>query len=226
MDKLAVITGVGRGIGKATAQKFLAEGWEVIGTYSKDKPDYTHDKLQVHQLDITDDAAVRAFAQKVKALGRPVNVLVNNAGVLLDPEPEANADKIRRTFAVNVFGLVALTEQLLPLMSKGAHIVNISSRMGSFTTKPIEDTEATGYRMSKSALNMYTRLLAYRTKTQGVTVSALHPGWVDTHMGNILATTDEGPDRTPQDAAEDIYKLAISKPESGGFWFKGRPLGW
>ena len=80
--------------------------------------------------------------------------------------------------------------------------------------------------MSKAALNMYTRILAFRTKEAGVIVSSLAPGWVKTKMGYSIASAAEQPDRTPEDAASDIYQLAVSHPASGLFWEYGNVRPW
>jgi NAD(P)-dependent dehydrogenase (short-subunit alcohol dehydrogenase family) len=75
------------------------------------------------------------------------------------------------------------------------------------------------YKISKTAINMYTRTLALRLKDQ-VTVSSVNPGWVKTDMGG------EDADITPEEATENIFKFAISKPDSGLFWFNGEMMPW
>jgi NAD(P)-dependent dehydrogenase (short-subunit alcohol dehydrogenase family) len=78
------------------------------------------------------------------------------------------------------------------------------------------------YKISKCALNMYMRTLAARLKHEGtnIIVSSVHPGWVKTDMGG-----DEAP-TTPEEAAENIYKLAVSRPETGQFWYNGKKYPW
>jgi NAD(P)-dependent dehydrogenase (short-subunit alcohol dehydrogenase family) len=80
--------------------------------------------------------------------------------------------------------------------------------------------------MSKAALNMYTRTLAFRLKKKGVIVSAIHPGWVKTDMGNSAATEKEKPTIEPEEAANEIYNLIMNKSESGQFWQFGKQREW
>lgn len=96
----------------------------------------------------------------------------------------------------------------------------MSSSAGSLArSKEPDDDEYPAYRISKTALNMYTRTLAVRLNGM-VTVSSVHPGWVKTDMGGSDA------DREPEEAAEDIFKLANSHVETGQFWFKGEKFPW
>ena len=76
------------------------------------------------------------------------------------------------------------------------------------------------YKISKAALNMYTRTLALRLKESDIIVSSVHPGWARTDMGGQDA------DISPEEAAEGIYGVATSKPETGQFWFRGKHLPW
>ncbi len=76
------------------------------------------------------------------------------------------------------------------------------------------------YKISKTALNMVTRILSVRLQNQDIIVSSVHPGWVKTDMGG------SGADIEPEEAAEDIFKLATSRPESGQFWFRGEKFPW
>ncbi|MFO0704807.1 MAG: SDR family NAD(P)-dependent oxidoreductase [Candidatus Andersenbacteria bacterium] len=226
--KTALITGTGKGIGHATADLFLTKGWRVIGTYTHDKgtivsPNYSEIKLDLHSKKSVADAA-----KSIAKLAPQIDVLINNAGIAPDAlKTKADMEKIRVTFEVNVFGLIDLTEKVLPLLATGSHVINVSSRYGSFNFK-IVDSYATAYRMSKAALNMYTRMLAFRLKDKKMRVSAIHPGWVKTDMGNMgVGPQDKArPDREPKDAAADIYRLATSDVESGQFWFKGRQFEW
>lgn len=152
--------------------------------------------------------------------------LINCAGIILDAhETKSNLEKIRRTFEVDLFGIIDLTEKLLPLMHKGSHIVNIDSTYGSFSL-PIDDDTSTGYRLVKAALNMYTRTLAFRLKDQGIIVSSFDPGWVKTEMGYDVATESEKPNREPNEPAGEIYELVNTIKESGYFWKLGQKREW
>ncbi len=133
-------------------------------------------------------------------------------------------DKLRQTLEVNLVGTADFTEKMLPNLSKDAHIVFVSSEAGSITLTEEGISHEPGYypayKISKAALNMYMATLADRTMKEGLIVSAVHPGWVRTNMGG-----DEAP-MIPEEAADDIFKLAVSRPQTGGFWFKGKREPW
>jgi NAD(P)-dependent dehydrogenase (short-subunit alcohol dehydrogenase family) len=223
--KTAVITGVGRGIGQAIAKKFLAEGWHVIGTYHHSKPT-AQENFDVVQMDITKSESVLEAVQQIQRKTKHVDVLVNNSGVFLDLEEKIDLPKIKATFDINLFGLIDVTQNILPMMSEGGQIISISSRYGSFSEMPIEEADAIGYRLSKAGVNMMTRILAFMLREKKITVSAIHPGWVNTDMGRTARDPGDIPDREPSEAAEDVYKLATSNVPSGKFWFKGKEFGW
>lgn len=224
--KTILITGASRGIGKATAEKFLTEGWKVIGTSISGKADFQHENLQILKLDLGKEESIKNVADEIISKGEKIDVLVNNAGVSLDPfDVGVNLEKVRKTFEVNLFGLIDFTEKLLSVIKENGHVINMDSRYGSFAM-PIDDDTSIGYRMSKAALNMYTRFLAFRLKARSICVSSLHPGWTNTDMGNDAATETERPDTEPEEAAGDIFKLATSNVETGQFWFKGEKMDW
>lgn len=224
--KTIVITGASRGIGLATATRFLEEGWRVIGTYNKTPIPIKNANYVSIQLDQGDTASIKRAAEEIKKITQQIDVLVNNAAITLDwVEPQVDLEKIRKTFEVNLFGVIDLTEQLLTKISASSHIVNIDSSYGAFSL-PIDYESSTGYRLSKAALNMYTRTLAFRLKDKGVIVSSLDPGWVKTDMGNLGLSENEGPDREPEEVASDIYQLITTVQESGQFWRLGQKTDW
>lgn len=224
--KTIIITGASRGIGLATAKKFLAEGWRVIGTYLNTPIPIEHTNLISIKYDQGDSSSVASAVEEIKKIAPDIDVLVNNAGVVLDLfDTVADMKKIRETFDINLFGLIDFTEKLLPFISQDGHIINVSSNYGALST-PIDDETSSGYRLSKAALNMYTRTLAFRTKNTGIIVSSLDPGWVKTDMGNAGATETEKPNREPEQPAEDIYNLATTVKESGNFWKFGKKREW
>jgi NAD(P)-dependent dehydrogenase (short-subunit alcohol dehydrogenase family) len=235
--KTVLITGIGRGIGKALAQKFLAEGYVVIGTSQTGSVDYSNANLKVFQLDLTSADSIKKCAEAIAAdmskIGAKVDILINNAGALFDEdETRVVVDKLRKTLEVNLIGTIDFTEQVIPIIKigereGGGHIVSISSQAGSLqemdrVMDSHEPYHYPAYKISKCAINMYTRTLAVRMNHEnaGIIVSSVHPGWVKTDMGG-----DEAP-TTPEEAAENIYKLAISRPETGQFWYNGKKYPW
>jgi NAD(P)-dependent dehydrogenase (short-subunit alcohol dehydrogenase family) len=177
--KTFLITGVSSGLGKAFAAGALEAGHRVIGTlrnadaaeaFTAMAPDHAHAVL----LDVTDfDAIPGAVAQAERAVG-PIDVLVNNAGYgyegILE---ESSLDDMRRQFATNVFGAVAMIKAVLPGMRArhSGHIVNVTS-MGGFITMP----GIAYYCGSKFALEGISEALGKEVKPLGIHVTALAPG--------------------------------------------------
>lgn len=224
--KTIIVTGASRGIGLAITQKFLAEGWFVVGTYNKTTVPINHKNFIPILLDQNSVASIDQGVKKIKEIAPHIDVLVNNAGVNLEgADLTIDVEKIRKTFEVNVFGLVDVTERLLSVVFEKSHIINIDSNYGSFST-PIDDETSTGYRMSKAALNMYTRSLAFRLSKKGVIVSSFDPGWVKTDMGYAVSSDDEKPNREPEEVAQDVLNLVTTVTESGCFWRFGKKREW
>ncbi|MEN9405646.1 MAG: hypothetical protein RLY47_605 [Candidatus Parcubacteria bacterium] len=219
--KTIFITGVSRGIGKAVAQRFLDAGDVVVGTLMSGAADWSHENLTMIQLDLSNPESISKCAETFRALDKKIDILINNAGVLFDRKlNRVDVEILRKTLEVNVIGTIDLTEHMLPFLGGGAHILNISSSAGSLArSKESDDDEYPAYRISKTALNMYTRALAVRL-VGTVTVSSVHPGWVKTDMGG-----SDG-DMEPKEAAEHIFKLAYTPVETGQFWFKGEKFPW
>ncbi|MBI2013403.1 MAG: SDR family NAD(P)-dependent oxidoreductase [Candidatus Colwellbacteria bacterium] len=220
--RVVVITGIDKGIGKALAEKFLKEGDFVIGTYHK-SIDFKDENLVALSLDLNNPQSISDCVDKIKSLGKKIDILINNAGVLLDEyDATVIVEKLRATLEVNLIGTIDFTERLIPLIARGGHIINITSRAGSLDKTIKGESHFPGYypsyKMSKAALNMYTATLSKRLK--GIVVSSVHPGWVQTDIGGMEATY------TCKEVADDIYKFAFSNPETGGFWFKSERMPW
>lgn len=219
-----VITGAGRGIGAALARKFAAEGHAVFGTYLSGNEPVGSGCMAMHRLDLSSPESIASCAASIAKAGKKIDILVNNAGVLLDEEEtRVVPDKLRKTLEVNCIGTADFAERIIPLMGKDGHIVNVSSTAGSLELADDAASHYPGhypaYKISKAALNMHTRILAMRLAGR-ITVSAVHPGWVRTDMGGPEAHM------SPEEAAEGIYALAVSRPETGGFWFEGKRIPW
>ena len=228
--KTALITGVGKGIGKALKEKFLSEGYFVIGTFNTLKPEEQKNFVSV-PLDLSKKESIASCAKEIAKLGLPaqagkkIDILINNAGALLDEEETALVpDKLRATLEINLIGTADFTEKILPSLSKDAHIVFVSSEAGSITLTEKGISHEPGhypaYKISKAALNMYMATLADRTMKEGLIVSAVHPGWVRTNMGG-----DNAP-MIPEEAAGRYFQISHFKPQTGGFWFKGKREPW
>ena len=219
--KTILITGVSRGIGYALAKRFLENGDFVIGTSINGSVDLKSENFVVFSLDLSKSNSIKECADKIVALGRKIDIHINNAGIVIEKEvsqQKINIDYLRETLEVNLIGTIDFTERVIDLLNDNGHLINISSRAGSLGYDKYT-LNYPDYRISKTALNMVTKILALRLKGKA-TVSSVHPGWVKTDMGG-----DEA-DITPKEAAEDIFKLANSEAETGQFWFKGERFPW
>lgn len=216
--KTALVTGASRGIGKALAEKFLREGYFVIGTSRSGLADFQDDNLVMISLELSESKGIDACADRVRELGWKIDVFVNNAGIWdsRDGTPEIDGAVLRETLEANLLGPIHFSERIVPLLNRNAHVINVSSRRGScdFT----EDTLYPCYSISKAGINMYTRKFAARLRGEA-TVSCVHPGSVRTDMN------PEG-EITAWEAAEDIFALIRSGIETGQFWFKGERFPW
>ncbi len=202
-ETVALITGANKGIGLETARQLGSQGITVlIGARDAAKGEEAVSTLKAEgitaypvTIDVTDTASIVAAAGKIDAQFGRLDILINNAGVLLDggvPTSEVSDSLWRQSFETNVFGLINTTQAFLPLLRKSdaGRIVNLSSILGSTTyasdpASPIGFATGTGaaYAASKAAVNMYTVHLASELKDTPIKVNAVHPGWVKTEMG-------------------------------------------
>jgi NAD(P)-dependent dehydrogenase (short-subunit alcohol dehydrogenase family) len=212
--KTLVITGISRGIGLEIARVFLLNGWHVIGTSTQGTTPL-HDKhLTISSLNLQNSQQISLFVQQLPN----IDLLINNAAILLERlnEETINIEQLKETFAVNVFGTIELTEQCIPKLNEEAQIINITSGWGSFSSN--DSASQPQYKMSKTCLNMYTKLLAERLPRN--TISSFDPGWVRTDMGTDIAPT------LPSEAAQELYNLVTMEKESGYFWHNGTIRDW
>jgi NAD(P)-dependent dehydrogenase (short-subunit alcohol dehydrogenase family) len=181
-----LVTGGGRGIGRAIALAFAAPGRVVVvAARTRSQLEDTADEIRRRgaealalTMDVADERAVEhAFAQLRAAVPR-VDVLVNNAGIGGgEPIDQTDVAAWRRVLDSNVFGTFLVTRQAVPLMRDGGRIVNLSSVLGRFGVPGY-----TAYCSSKHAIIGFTRALALEMAKRGITVNAICPGWVDTEM--------------------------------------------
>ncbi len=171
----AIITGASRGIGKELTRQLRDEGHEVSAT--------SRDHSADTQLDVTDPGQQARFAARIK--GKPVDLLVCNAGVYLDKNAELgefSAEIWSKTLATNVMGVFLTVQSLLPnlRLAQAPKIAILSSKMGSHARAP---GGSYAYRASKAAVTSIGRNLATDLESEGIAVGIYHPGWVRTDMG-------------------------------------------
>lgn len=238
MTTISLVTGANKGIGLETAKQLAALGHHVIlaardPAKAAEAARTLGGSVEPLALDVTDDASIAAAVAAVQQKHGRLDVLVNNAGVLLDAGDRKPSEQTlatwRQTFDTNVFGLVAVTQAFLPLLkqSAGARIVNLSSILGSNTLHQqkdsgIYDYKVPAYNVSKSAVNAWTVHLAHELKDTPHKVNAAHPGHVQTDMGGASA-----PMAIP-DGAKTSVQLATLPADgpNGGYFHLGETLPW
>ena len=240
--KIALITGGNRGIGLETARQLGKLGVTIlVGARDPAKGEEAASELKragvdarALKLDVDKEADRVAAAKSIeKEFGR-LDILVNNAAVMLDARTgnetsTTSANLLHETFETNFFAVVALTQTLLPLLrkSKAGRIVNLSSILASLTlhaTKgsPIYDAKTFAYDTSKTALNSFTIHLAHELRGTKIKVNSAHPGWVKTEMGG------DGAEMEVLDGARTSVELAtlLEDGPTGGFFHLGEALSW
>lgn len=218
--KKILVTGSNRGIGFAHVKQLAKNrNMEIVGTSTSGNYAFELPNFKCLPLDLGNLDSIEKFSIQVKGLD--FDYLVNNAAVLLEKWGESLIDfeKLEQTFQINLFGTIRLTELLLPQIHNSGHIINISSGWGSFSEANFDEYEP-HYKMSKAALNMYTKLLSMRLQPKMIKVSSFDPGWVRTDMGGNAAP------RKPDIVAREIIELMNNDVKSGYFWHKGNIRGW
>ncbi len=227
--RVALVSGGNRGIGLEICRQLADRGFAVIlGSRDEESglraAENLSGKVFVHQLDVADEESVARLASFVEEEFGRLDVLVNNAGISNDEGQrgmDADLRRVREALEANLFGAWRLCEVAIPLMQRHGYgrIVNVSSGMGA-----LEDMGggSPGYRISKTALNALTRILASELRGSGILVNSVCPGWVQTDMGSPRAPrpVEEGAD-TPVWAAT----LPNNGP-TGGFFRDRRPIPW
>jgi NAD(P)-dependent dehydrogenase (short-subunit alcohol dehydrogenase family) len=181
-NKVALVTGASSGIGKATAIALQASGYITYATARHPHALTLLQALELHplQLDVTDEESMRAAIHTIEAENGGVDVLVNNAGYgEMGPIEEISMERVRRQFETNVFGLIRLSQLVLPSMRRQGwgRIVNVSSMGGEFTT-PLAGI----YHASKYAVESISDALRFEVEPFGVDVIIIQPGAVRTPL--------------------------------------------
>jgi NAD(P)-dependent dehydrogenase (short-subunit alcohol dehydrogenase family) len=233
-QRVALVTGGNRGLGLEIGRQLSRLGYQVVLT-ARDRraadeaaqglDGWANGDVAGVQMDVTDDESVRsAFELAVKLYGT-VDVLVNNAGIAIDGaehQPSApDLSKIRETLETNLFGAWRCASEAVPLMRDRGYgrIVNLSSTMASL--ERTESPESPAYRVSKSGLNMLTKLLAAEVAGEGILVNAASPGYTRTDM----SPKAERPVEEGADTPVWLATLPADGP-TGGFFYDRQPLPW
>jgi NAD(P)-dependent dehydrogenase (short-subunit alcohol dehydrogenase family) len=201
--KVALVTGANKGLGKEIARQLGSLGYTVVITARYEQAGRAvadelkrsgHDAHAV-RLEVTDAEQIAAVAAHLDKTFGKLDVLVNNAGIALewDGKP-TSVEKIRKTLEVNVVAPFAITEAMVPLLSKSddARVINHSSMLGSMGTAEtmwaqVGGFMTVGYSTSKAALNMLSLIQSKTLASKSIAVAVAHPGWVKTDLGSQAA---------------------------------------
>jgi len=212
MSKSVLITGTSQGIGHALTKLLLINGYNVIGTNTTGIDNINANNYKSCSLDLSNLVSIAAFEKNLQIENIKIDILINNAGIGPDLDFELpEAISFQKTFDVNVTGTTFFTEQMLQHLNVGGKIINISSKMGSIDI--CEKNDSVAYRMSKAALNMYTKILSNRLAGKQL-VASVHPGWVRT---NISKSNINGR-LSPEESAQKIFEFMSSEFKTGTFW--------
>jgi NAD(P)-dependent dehydrogenase (short-subunit alcohol dehydrogenase family) len=234
-DRLvALVTGANQGIGLQIAKDLVAHGFTVlVGSRNIERGEAAAKEVgpdaRAIQLDVTDESSIAAAAKRIRSeLGR-LDVLVNNAAISNTTKPSRQSvteyaktvrpsnvslDEMRAVWDTNVFGVIAVTQAMLPLLREApaARIVNVSSSSGSLTmnsdpANPHRAMFGPVYPASKTALNALTLAMAIELESEGIKVNAVSPGFTKTNLNNYEGT------ETVEEGAREAVRVALLGPD-------------
>ncbi|MBS3132210.1 SDR family oxidoreductase [Candidatus Woesearchaeota archaeon] len=223
--KTALITGANKGIGFAVAKGLSDKGIKVImAARDESKGKEAAKKVKnaaFIRIDVTDEKTIKEAAKQIEKEFRKLDILINNAGILLDREKnieDVGIETIKKTLETNFYGPLRVSQAFLPLLKKseGPRIINMSSMMGSLSAGA---GGYPAYRISKTALNALTVNLA--ADFPNIKVNSTHPGWVRTDMGgkNASISAEEGADTA-------VWLATEKNTPTGKFFYNRKEIDW
>jgi NAD(P)-dependent dehydrogenase (short-subunit alcohol dehydrogenase family) len=233
-ERIILVTGGNRGLGLAACRQFAALGHRVLlgcrdpqsGAQALESIGGGH--IETVRLDVTAKRNIKAVARHIETSYGRLDVLVNNAGIMIDGDQgastsirDASFSAIGETFKINTLAPIRLINAMLPLLeqSDDARIINLSSGMGQLSEM---GGQYPAYRLSKTALNAVTRMYAAELDPARFSVNSVCPGWVRTDMGG------DGADLSPEEGADTVVWLATADEarSSGGFYRRRQQIDW
>ena len=182
--KVTIVTGAGRGIGRAIAEAFVSEGAIVIATSQSQHNDFGNG-IEFHQQDVSEEAGWKSLVESVLERHGRIDVLVNNAGVIAyESLEELSLEDWNRVIAVNQTGVfLGMREVTAPMLAQGSgSIINVSSIWGNAAV-----SGAHAYHATKGAVRNMSKNAAITFATQGIRVNSLHPGFIATPLTDAQA---------------------------------------
>jgi len=218
MPKTIVVTGSSKGIGRELALQAAEKGHRVFALSRNVTSLQATSGVIPLQVDLSDTKAVQQAVNEIRATTDTIDVLINNAGILLHkPFLETTSEDFHQVFETNVFGLVSITQALLPFMKVKSHVVNISSMGGIGGSSKFAGLSA--YSSSKGAVSILTELLAEEFKATGPKFNALALGAVQTEMLTQAFPEFKAPVQA-NEMADYILQFALE----GHRYFNGKVL--
>jgi NAD(P)-dependent dehydrogenase (short-subunit alcohol dehydrogenase family) len=230
VERVALVSGGNRGLGLEVARRLSEDGYTVVvGSRNLAKGQQAAEELGERtgacRLDVTDPESIESCIAEIEERFGRLDVLVNNAGIegggWRTNAADVDLDEVRDTLETNLFGAWKLTQAALPLMRRNRYgrIVNLSSGMGQLSDM---GGHAPAYRLSKTGLNAFTRMLTAELDGENILVNSCCPGWVRTDMGGPNAT------RSVEEGGETPYWLATLPDDGprGGFFRNREPIPW
>lgn len=224
-ERVALVTGANKGLGLEVARQLGVRGVVVLlGARDERRGRAAATSLTAQglpvtplRIDVTDGASIADAAAHIERRHGRLDILVNNAGIAGSspgPASAATAEQMREVYDTNVFGVVAVTNAMLPLLRRSAagRIVNMSSDVGSLTYmsdpgSPISKVNRLCYQTSKTALNALTVMYANELRETGITVNSANPGFTATDLNNHSGH------RTVRESAVIAVRLATLGPD-------------
>ena len=233
-QRIALVTGANQGVGFEVAKELAANGVMVyVGSRNLERGEAAAKDIGngavALQIDVTDQASIRAAAERVRTEFGRLDLLVNNAAISntrrgdrsleefskLTRASKISLDEVRAIWETNVFGALAVYQAMLPLLRESAHaqIVNVSSGVGSLTTNANRDFQyrkmySPGYAASKTALNAITLAMMIELEDSGIKVNLVSPGFTKTNLNGYAGI------ESLEDGSREVVRVALLGPDA------------